>query len=849
MQETELAAQNAAPVGQVSSPGSRDVNWTYIAVAVIFLINLAAFHRSLSGYFLADDFAHVEYLKTVFGGHPELLIRNFHTNWMQTWGTQFYRPFISITLAFDWLIWGTNAKGFHIANFAYQSFSSIFLFLSLNCMFPSMQKNARMLTAFMAAALFACHPLHPEVVSWIIARVDSVTTVFLFLSLWLYLLGRNLENAQNKLKKRLYLTFSLLSFAIALMSKEMAITLPPTIFLYEFINTYFTSNEKTKSFFARVKEAAIASFPHTAALIFYIAYRAFALGTLMGGYRGSIGEGLSSSLYRRWIEDRSLLRLLLPFNDEITAPKDPIRLVFKLSIASAIVLACFRALKQKSSQFSFPLKLSPFFYLALGWCVIALAPTLQVWDITPDLQGARFAYLATAPTALILAALTIGDGSDKSYIDIKRPTHVLASSLLLSVFIFSYIFLASLNNSPWIRASHGVSNLRRSVEEVLSSKPAGVQIAVVNLPQKNKGAHMLYNATMFVVALRPPLSSEDFSERVLTFEPINFGDATLISPSRFRRLLSNKKVDGIYSWDAANDKLLLLSSLSNDLSARGIGPAAVLIEPGVYSLTENFIANGDGFRLEGNDTLKSPALDFPSSTSDFLDFELKAEGANVPGGALVLSWTGLQNDCYSTDRQLVIPLLPDDKFHRYRFSISERKNWICEGRIKTIRLDTSIKPVKLTLKSVKLVRGIKEIPVLEPSVKAMENKVGVQEDTTGTVHTVGDLGPFAFDVTKIPGAKKVVYEVSKPNSWFEHYSGTFRDTDFCKNVAKTGEFHELKSENQTMNLRDLPEPGFYEMRIFAVDSAGKVIGYASDPINFQLDAVFLKKNKSAGKRQ
>ncbi|MBC7998605.1 MAG: hypothetical protein IAF58_11710 [Leptolyngbya sp.] len=843
MQKAEIAADNARPVGEATLSGRLNVNWVFIAIVVIFLINLAAFHRSLGGYFLADDFAHVEYLKTVFSGHPELLLRNFHTNWMQTWGTQFYRPFISITLAFDWLLWKSNANGFHIANFSFQALSSIFLFLSLNCMFPSMQKNARLLTAFLAASLFSCHPLHPEVVSWIIARVDSVTTVFLFLSLWLYLLGRQVEDAQKRLKKRLYMTFSLLSFAIALMSKEMAITLPPTIFLYEFINSYFISSDKKLSLFARLKAAATASLPHSAALLFYIGYRTFALGTLMGGYKGSIGEGLSSSLYRRWIEDRSLFRLLLPFNDEITSPKDSIRLVFKLSIASAIVLAIFRAVKQKSATISLPFKLSPFFYLSLGWCVIALAPTLQVWDITPDLQGARFAYLATAPTALMLAALAIGDGADRSYESKANPLLSIFSLILLSIFIFSYIFVGSLNNVPWMRASQGVSNLRRSVEEVMLTKQPGEQIAVVDLPQKNKGAHMLYNATMFIVALRPPLSKTDLSERVLTFEPINFGDATLISSSRFRRLLSNEKVKGVYSWDAEKDKLVQLTELGT-ASPPATSPITQN-EPDIDDLTENFISGGNSFKLEGNDTLKSPALDLSSTDSDFLDFEIKAEGANVSGGALVLSWTGTQNDSYSTKRQLVLPLIPGTEFKKYRFSISERKSWICEGRINSIRLDTTIKPITLTLKSVRLVRAIKEIPTLAPASDNGGNRVGV-EDTTGTVHTAGDLGPFSYDVTKIPGAQKVVYEISKPNSWFEHYSGTFRDTEFSKNISKTGTFKELNSTAQTINLRDLPEPGFYEMRIFAADAAGKVIGYASDPINFQLDAVFLKKKKNKG---
>src|SRR5579883_2817760 len=65
------------------------------SLIVLLLVNFFIYRETVDGYFLADDFVHVAFLQQVFHGHPELLAKNFYSTWMQTEGTQFYRPFIS----------------------------------------------------------------------------------------------------------------------------------------------------------------------------------------------------------------------------------------------------------------------------------------------------------------------------------------------------------------------------------------------------------------------------------------------------------------------------------------------------------------------------------------------------------------------------------------------------------------------------------------------------------------------------------------------------------------------------------------------------------------------------------
>ncbi|HNB22700.1 MAG TPA: hypothetical protein PKZ32_09790 [Candidatus Melainabacteria bacterium] len=792
------------------------------AVLIIVALNFAAFHASLRGYFLADDFAHVDYLKSVFNGNAHLLVKNFYSNWMQTLGTSFYRPFISITLASDYLFWGANPNGFHLSNFLYQTLSSVFLFLALNFMFPALDARARFSTAFLTAALFACHPLHPEVASWIIARVDSVCTTFLFLSLWLYLLSRQSMARQAQA----FQILSLASFALSLMSKEMAITLPPTIFLYELVNA--SAMTKSGGLPARIFSALRASQWHIGMLIFYLGFRAISLGTLFGGYGGSVGEGLQATLWRRWFEEGCLLRLLLPFNELVTEPKDKLRLVFKLMTAGAAAIAMVRALSamRKNGFKALPSTLSPFLIFGLGWFAIALAPTIQVFDITTTLQGGRFVYLATAPVVLVIAALIFGAGDEK-----KSHGHIslmaILSMALAALFIASYTLLANANNQPWREASRGVSNLREGVENALAGQPPEMKVVVLNLPPQHKGAHMLYNAAMFGVALKPPLSKEDISERIITFEPVTFGDANLIARTRLRSLLRNKNVASVLVWDDAAQKLLPMKNWRDNGQAK---PAETFELAGAESTLEN-----------QNQFFQSPIIDVPSTDFDFLDLTLKVEPKNAREPAanaiLLLSWVGATHPIYSSQRQIALPI--KSKQDTYRFSVGELKSWVAEGRIRGLRIDTSEKPCKITVKRATFINADNLIPDLSI---APECKFHI--DSNGTLYTNRNLGPLNYDASRIEGAKSVRYEISKPESWFEHYSGTLRDKAPSDRTSDAGKLPQLSAQNAFIPLNALTIPGFYEFRILALDAQDKPLGYASNPINFQLNASYFKGTKT-----
>ncbi|MCA9818800.1 MAG: hypothetical protein KC652_27085, partial [Cyanobacteria bacterium HKST-UBA01] len=129
-------------------------------------------------------------------------------------------------------------------------------------------------------------------------------------------------------------------FALALGSKEMAVTLPPTLVL---LLLFFQTPRygRAKSIFIRIFNAIRGSWRYWLLLLLYLIIRTASLGTFMGGYQGSIGEGFSSSLIERLLSQRSAYRVMFPLNLEIFAPNSQwfnyLRIVYLTALGSFVL--------------------------------------------------------------------------------------------------------------------------------------------------------------------------------------------------------------------------------------------------------------------------------------------------------------------------------------------------------------------------------------------------------------------------------------------------------------------------------------------------------------------------------
>jgi tetratricopeptide (TPR) repeat protein len=137
--------------------------------------------------------------------------------------TNYYRPVMDLTYLFCHKIFGYQPWGFHLTSLIFHAAVVCLLFIVTRRIFQSTP------VAFGSAALFALHPIHTEAVDWIAAVTDLELAFFFLLAFWFFLRLRETEARESGIMQ----LGMIVSFGLALLSKEPAVTLPFLATFYE----------------------------------------------------------------------------------------------------------------------------------------------------------------------------------------------------------------------------------------------------------------------------------------------------------------------------------------------------------------------------------------------------------------------------------------------------------------------------------------------------------------------------------------------------------------------------------------------------------------------------------------
>ncbi len=162
-----------------------------------------------------------------------------------------YRPVAMLTFAFNWYLGGADVFGYHLVNIIIHCMTAALLFftiLNLLCA-PNMNgkyKGSEHFIALLATALWALHPIQTQAVTYIVQRMASLAALFYLLGIFLFVKGRNV---QTPAKRGVFYGLCLLSFLLAMGSKQNAVTFPAALLLIEaifFMDPEFWQREKAK---------------------------------------------------------------------------------------------------------------------------------------------------------------------------------------------------------------------------------------------------------------------------------------------------------------------------------------------------------------------------------------------------------------------------------------------------------------------------------------------------------------------------------------------------------------------------------------------------------------------------
>ncbi len=199
--------------------------------------------------------------------------------------SNYYRPLLLISFAFNWVMHGSGPVGYHLISNLFHIGNAILIFILLSTcttrrvVHGETVDNFGKRAAFIASLLWLVHPLNVEAVAYISGRGDPMSVFFILLALWLYV----------KNKK----WWAAVLFILAILSRETAILFPALLMIF-----YVSFASKLK-FWPAFKDALKKSLPYWAISVFY-----FVLRLTILNFRDTLNFYNESNLYTEHLSYR-----------------------------------------------------------------------------------------------------------------------------------------------------------------------------------------------------------------------------------------------------------------------------------------------------------------------------------------------------------------------------------------------------------------------------------------------------------------------------------------------------------------------------------------------------------------
>jgi len=178
-----------------------------------------AYLNSLQGAFQFDDY--------------NVIVNNPLVHSWSAWLADLFhgiRPFLKLTYTLNWTM-GGGLFGFHLLNLAVHCGNTTLVYSIAGRILRDQTEGAAtpgtQMAAFLTALLFAVHPVQTEAITYICGRSTSLMALFYLAGFYAYQCG-----VEENRPVLLYAVGPFL-FILAMLSKEVAVTLPAALLLWE----------------------------------------------------------------------------------------------------------------------------------------------------------------------------------------------------------------------------------------------------------------------------------------------------------------------------------------------------------------------------------------------------------------------------------------------------------------------------------------------------------------------------------------------------------------------------------------------------------------------------------------
>lgn len=300
-----------------------------------------------------------------------------------TLGENFYRPIQSFSFMLDYSFWHQNPLGYHLTNIFIHSLNAILIFIIITVILQNKW------VAVVTSVLFAVHPIHTAAITYISGRADPLATLFSLISLIFFI---NYSNAGQEFKKTIFYVISVISFVLALMSKEVSLVFPLFLVL---LDRLFLKKEEKESF-AKIWFKRYGIF--LCVVVAYIIFRGFNFNVSVSAINKlSFSTRILTACY---ILASYLKILSLPLNLHMDRAVKPVSDIFNFYSMSGLILMII-----SSYVFIRNRKVSKTMLFASAWFLIGFLPVSNLFFPLNALMAEHWMYFPSIGFFMLVALI------------------------------------------------------------------------------------------------------------------------------------------------------------------------------------------------------------------------------------------------------------------------------------------------------------------------------------------------------------------------------------------------------------------------------------------------------------